>query len=130
MEKTGLITLVEKRDTGRVTEKYYRAIARLFEIRIQRADLSGAHAQALTLLRDDLTHAIDGLKGDDSEDLVGYLLNARITKAGFARFSRKLARLLKEYQAVGGAEGISYSLNLGLYPCDRTYGPVNEIHIG
>jgi DNA-binding transcriptional ArsR family regulator len=130
LEKAGLIKLVEKVDLGRVTEKYYRAAARRFLLEVERAALPGANAQALLLLRDDLNHAIEGLKGDDSEDLIGLLWNARIEASDFARFSRRLAALLEEYKAKRGRRGRSYSLNLSLYPCDKDYGPTKEIRIG
>ena len=79
LEKAGLIKLVERRDIGRTTEKYYRAIALHFNVTAQKKKISGSNALALSLLRDDVSLAIGQLTGDDSEPLTCLLKNAKIS---------------------------------------------------
>jgi DNA-binding transcriptional ArsR family regulator len=78
LERVGLIELVEKRDTGRNLEKYYRAVARSFEVRIAPEQVEDARATALRVLRDDLSIAIGTVSGAGDEPAVGLLGTARL----------------------------------------------------
>ncbi len=73
LEKTGLIKLVEKRETGKNLEKLYRAVAYQF---IVDPDLETNNKEVLTLaiLRDNLNAAIHNLKNQTNEqDVLGIL---------------------------------------------------------
>lgn len=119
LQEAGLISLVEERDTGRVVEKYYRAIAGRFEIRSDNLSLDGAGHRALLLLIDDMQSAISALPRD-ATDVVCLLSNVKITGRTFERFHRKLKRLTEEFQREAKSDSDEsdsfYSLNLSLYP--------------
>lgn len=113
----GLIRLVEERDVGRVIEKYYRAVARRFELREEEVTIEGAGQRALAMLERDLRAAARAL-GPDARDLVCFLANARLPPDSFERFRRELERLVRAFQTrtAGSDEGEWYSLSLALYP--------------
>jgi DNA-binding transcriptional ArsR family regulator len=117
MEKAGLIRLVEKRDTGRNLEKYYRAVARSFTASPGELDSRGKKTLALSVLRDELGAAIRRIgRKDDGEDCIALLASARISRADVRRFTKKLEALVREYQTAGSQNGTAYSLGLCLFP--------------
>lgn len=124
-----LIRLIERRDTGRVTEKYYRAIAKRFEVDIERHRVAGAHALSLSFLRDDLSEAMAEFKGDDSEELLCLLRNVRIDKQSYARFDAELRRLVDAFGSSENDDGETYTLSLALYPRRREYGPSGKLRL-
>jgi len=128
LEKAGLIKLVERRDIGRTTEKYYRAIALHFNVTAQKKKISGSNVLALSLLRDDVSLAIGQLKGDDSEALTCLLWNAKIRPKMYKAFRKKLMDLIEEYKPAGTEDGTPYTLSLGLYPCN-VERPTGEVHL-
>ena len=85
-----LIRLVEERDTGRVIEKYYQAVAARFELRDGGGKAQGAAPRAMALLRDDLSAAIPQL-GPEAE-VVCLLERVHLPRRAFARYQKKLER--------------------------------------
>lgn len=129
LEKTGLIRLVQEKSNGRNIEKFYRACALCFDVHPPKGEVQDANRTVLSFLREDLTIAIEQLKGDDSESAIGLLENIEISPEKFRKFAKKLKSLIKEYQKKDRVPGINYSLNLSLYPNTRDYGPTKNIHI-
>jgi len=122
LEKAGLIKLTEERDTGRVIEKYYRSVARMFEVRRENVSLSGAGQRALHLLRQDMQAAAAQLP-PDAEDLICMLASVSISRRSFERFKKKLEKLVQEFRRAEetseeGGNCKRYSLNVSLYPRD------------
>ncbi len=113
-----LIRLVEKRDIGRVVEKYYRAVARRFQVPGDgEPALSGAGARALGLLEADLRAAARALSAKERQ-LVVHLANARLPEAAFDGFATELEALVRRWRArtMRDNGGRWYSLALALYP--------------
>lgn len=114
-----LIRLVEERDTGRVIEKYYQAVARRFEVRPEGGTSpAGVGAKALQMLQADLGAAKDSL-ADDELQLVVHLQNARLPPKAFGQFAKDLAALVEKWRKLTEHAGETerwYSLGLALYP--------------
>ena len=128
LNETGLICLVEKRDAGRNLEKYYQTTARQFDILPQQKVFEKEEAYALSLSRDDLTHAIHNLP-ESSHGVTVLLEKARIKATDFDQFRNKLLSLLGEFRQKGSDDGTSYHLNLSLYPSEKEYGPAGTIRL-
>jgi DNA-binding transcriptional ArsR family regulator len=129
LQHAGLIHLVEERDIGRVVEKYYEAVARVFDVRPAPGEIEHIGQQVLRVLRDDLSGNITRLKGDDVDVLIGQLSTTRIDRRTYADFAARLQALLKEFEAAGSEGGEPYALNLSLYPQRLDYGPLGRYEL-
>lgn len=112
-----LIELVEERDTGRVVEKYYRAVATSFEVR--RGSAAGGHARqrALALLRDDLARAIPRL---DDAPVLALLAHVRLTERALATVRAHIEAVVREARETPvTADATAVTLNLSIYPRRR-----------
>ena len=89
----------------------------------------GKYPTSLAQLRDDLSYAMERLANEDARPVTALLLNIKIEPRAVAEFGRKLERLAEQYRARGSDSGSAYSLGMGLYPCDRDYGPLVELKI-
>ena len=128
LEKTGLIQLVEKRDTGRNLEKYYRAVAYHFLVGPAGEPLADKRALALSILRDNLTAAIRTLpRPDDERAVLGLLSTLRLTPADFAELQVRLETLLGEFSARQPDAGALYSLNVSCYPSETDQPPTQAV---
>src|SRR5215468_3128450 len=78
LQHAGLIRLVERRDVGRVIEKYYAAVAPVFNVHPPEGTVENVNQKGLSFLRDDLSASINRLNPDDSEDVFGQIVRARI----------------------------------------------------
>jgi DNA-binding transcriptional ArsR family regulator len=123
LNRTGLIRLVEKRDTGRNLEKYYRASALAFEVRVKSDRIQDRRATALAILRDNLSTAVATARGDMSGDAVGLLAQTRIDPKQVPRLERRLRALVKEFAALDSSDGKPYCLSLALYPGEASTSP-------
>jgi DNA-binding transcriptional ArsR family regulator len=121
LSRLGLIRLVESRDTGRNLEKYYAAVARNFVVRPKAKGPTSRQLLALSILRDDLSAAVDRV-APRAEETLALLASARLGRRQLGRFSRRLQALVAEFRRAKAAEGRSYSLNVSLYP-DAANGP-------
>jgi DNA-binding transcriptional ArsR family regulator len=128
LQRAGLIRLAEKRDIGRVVEKYYEAVAQLFDVRPQ-GSVRHVGREVLSLLRNDLAGNAERLKADDSDALVGLLVSARIDPRRYARFATRLQALAAEFDVLNDPDGMSYALTLGLYPQRLDYGPIGRYQL-
>lgn len=119
LEKIGLIRLVEKKDTGKNLAKYYRAIAYTFLIRSGNHDGINKNALALSILKNDLSVAINTVQsGDKNKEILALLATAKIDSKQLHRFTDKLNNLIKDFQACDSKDGVVYNINLSLYPND------------
>ena len=116
LQRLGLIRLVETRDTGRNLEKYYRAAARSFVVRPKSRSPRSRQALALSILRDNLSAAVDRIPSDETRKVLALLATTRLARRDFGRFERRLRGLVREFQRADADAGASYSLNLSLYP--------------
>jgi DNA-binding transcriptional ArsR family regulator len=129
MEKVGLIKLVEKRETGKNLEKFYRAIATHFTIETGN-ETSNKKILALAILRDNLTAALHSLKDQgDERDVLGVLKTVCLKPEDIVKFEQKLLRLADEFGKSSTPTGIFYSLNASLYPTEAGNAPAQEILI-
>ena len=129
LQDAGLIRLVEERDIGRVIEKYYAAVATVFDIRPPEGSVKSVNRKGLLFLRDDLSASIHQLKVDDSEEVFAKIERARIDARTFLAFARRLESLIQEFENISCKEGITYALNLSLYPHNVDYGPIGKYEL-
>jgi DNA-binding transcriptional ArsR family regulator len=119
LEKIGLIRLVEKRDTGKNLAKYYRAIAYTFAINPNDHDGTNKNALALSILKNDLSVAINtAQKENNNKKIIALLATAKIGLKQLRQFTDKLNNLIKDFQACDSKDGAVYNINLSLYPND------------
>ena len=129
LEKSGLITLVEKRDTGRNVEKLYRAVAYHFTIGGEPSSRS-KQVVALTFLRDSLDAAIHTIQHQPEEqDVLGVIKTIHIDDVHLEEFARRLLELADEFGESNQESGKVYSLALGLYPGDEPGKSQKEIRL-
>jgi DNA-binding transcriptional ArsR family regulator len=129
LRQAGLIRLAEERDIGRVVEKYYEAVAPLFDVRPAPENAKQVGRKVLTLLRNDLSGNIERLKRDDTDSLIGLLVTARVSPARYGEFARRLAAMAAEFEATKDEAGTPYALNLALYPQRLDYGPIGRYEL-
>lgn len=133
LERTGLIRLVERRDTGRNLEKYYRAAALAFEVRMRSDPIEDRRATVLSILRDNLSTAIPTAQAEASGQVVGLLEQARLDRRRIPRLQKRLEALTREFAALDATDGVPYCLSLALYPSESSGvapTPTSEIVIG
>jgi DNA-binding transcriptional ArsR family regulator len=128
LRSAGLIRLAERRDIGRVVEKYYEAVAALFDIRPPQGSVENVNQKGLSFLRDDLSAHI-AFKPDDSENMMARIELAKIDAGKFFDFSKRLRSLLKEFEATDCEGGTKYALNISLYPHKIDYGPLGQYEL-
>lgn len=118
LEEAGLITLVEKRDTGRNLEKYYAAVAWSFDVAPDISGLTAPHKLALSFARSEFSAALARLP-DEAEVFTKVLvLTARIAPAQLKAFSDELLRLAERFGAADDAGGEPFHLVMALFPGD------------
>lgn len=127
LEKSGLIALVEKRDTGKNLEKFYRA--RAYHFTVQPSEqLTNRQVLALSVLRDSLCAAIQTLQHSAEERAVlGVLKTVPLSPEDVEKFGQKLLALTEEFAGHAVENGSVYSLNVSLYPTEAGPMPAREI---
>jgi DNA-binding transcriptional ArsR family regulator len=110
--ETGLIRLVETRDTGRNLEKYYRAAARRFVVRPPSRRKASRTALALSVLRENLDAA---LEGNGPEEALVLLRTARLRPSDWKRFAVRLRGLVESFGRADAPSGRACTLGLGMY---------------
>jgi DNA-binding transcriptional ArsR family regulator len=130
LERAGLIRLVEKRDTGRNLEKFYRAAALSFITAPGELEVVEKQALKLSILRDEFTASIQRLnKSKDEAEVFARLLVARISKNNLKKFQKQLLLLISEFEQAETPDGDPYSLALCLFPALVGSGPKRKIHL-
>jgi DNA-binding transcriptional ArsR family regulator len=120
LEAAGLIVLVEKRDTGRNLEKYYRAAARSFEVAPDARALTAPHKIALAMARSELSAALARLPDRSPGAVQVFSVGARLTPRRRREFLRALARLAAGFEAADDTTGAPSRLTLALFPGDES----------
>jgi len=129
LAKTGLIELVEKRETGKNLEKYYRARAYQFIVSASDQPADQKHL-ALSILRDNLNAALQALTDPkDERAVLGILKSVRLHPDDVEVFGAKLMALADEFASQAAETGDVYSLNVSMYPTLAGGVPSQEIII-
>jgi DNA-binding transcriptional ArsR family regulator len=134
LEKASLIVLVEKRETGKNLEKYYRAVAFHFTVSSGEVEGSNKGVLALSILRDNLNTAIRNLKTGSSKEgeppfVYGLLHAIHLSQTDLEAFATKLGALIDEFDQASSPEGQLFNLNISLYPGETTASPGREVFI-
>jgi len=129
LKKVGLIKLVEKRDTGRNIEKYYRAVALNFEVKLRKDRPVNKKALGLSILRNSLSTAIKDVRDEDSKPVIALMESARVKSKDVPKFQKKLMSLIKEFRSFDSASGDAYTLSVGFYPDYTSGNSKKEIYI-
>ncbi len=117
LEEAGLIRLVERRDTGRNLEKYYRATALAYEVRMRGDRIEDRRATVLGILRDNLSIAAAAAR-EGSTEVVGMLEQARIDSRELPRLIDRVQAVVREFADLDATGGVPYTLSLALYPAE------------
>jgi DNA-binding transcriptional ArsR family regulator len=129
LQSAALIRLVEERDLGRVIEKYYEAVATVFDIRPPEGSVKSVNRKGLSFLRGDPSANINLWKADDSDDAFGQIEKARIDAGHFLAFAKRFRSLIEEFENIACRDGTTYALNLSLYPHKLEYGPIGQYEL-
>jgi DNA-binding transcriptional ArsR family regulator len=131
LERAGLIVLVEKRDTGRNLEKYYKAAAASFTPDFEGLCPADKRKMALGILRDELSAAILRVQAGElaESDMLILVSLARLQPKDLAAFRKKLAGLVKSFSARDAADGRAYTLGLSLFQAAHNPEAAGEIRI-
>lgn len=116
LERAGLVRLVEKRDTGRVTEKYYAPTADGFVVAPDTAGLTAPHRIALTVAGSELSAAATSLPDQTQGPVTALTVGARIPADRASAFAEELAALAERFAAADSGSGSPYRVVLALYP--------------
>lgn len=119
LEDAGLITLAEKRDTGRNLEKYYAAAAWSFDVAPDASRLTAPHKLALAFARSEFSAALARLPDGTDVFAKTFVIAARLDPARLQAFSGELTRLAKEFEATDASDGEAFHLVMALFPGDR-----------
>jgi len=110
-----LIEMVEERDTGRVVEKYYQAVAASFEVRRGRTMGDHAGQRALRVLRDDLARSLPKLTAD--APVLALLTHVRLSESRLEALRARIeAMIRKAHDTPGESGGVEVTLNVSIYP--------------
>jgi len=129
LEKVGLIRLVETRDIGKNIEKYYRSIARNFVVSFDKSGKISREALELSILRNDLSTAINTVKRDDKHQVIAVIKIAKILPRDIKPLQRKIMKLIKEFAQYDSAKGKAYTINISVYPNETNFPSREEIII-
>jgi len=129
LEKEGLIAIVEKRDTGKNLEKYYRACACNFIIRPDAKKIKSKQALALSILKNDLAVAINTVQKGDQNKVIALLKTVSLSAANVAKFIDYLKAVVEEFEKHDTPNGTAYNLNISMYPNDVNSTTQNQIII-
>ncbi len=129
LEKTGLIKLVEKRETGKNLEKLYQAAAYQFIVDAEN-ETTNKQVLGLIILRDNLNGSIQALKNQSADkDVLAVIKTVRIEARTLERFEKRLLELADEFGNSSSEKGEVYSLNASLYPTEAGNVPAREVSI-
>jgi DNA-binding transcriptional ArsR family regulator len=128
LEKTGLIVLVEKKDTGKNIEKFYRSIAYDFIVDTDDKKLN-KKSLSLSILKSNLESAIIKTNRDESEEVLALLRNVKLSSSDFQKLKKKLVKMIKEMKNSKSKSSKSHSINISVYPDDGSADLEKEITI-
>jgi len=120
LESSGLIELVERRDTGRNLEKYYATTALTFEVCADADQLSSPQKIALSFARSELSAAIGRLDDESAESVMVRMVRSRVSKKKYQLFIKELTKLSERFDSADAKDGDYYHMVLALYPGTET----------
>jgi len=130
LKEAGLITLVEKRDTGRNLEKWYAASARTYEVAPDAEGLKAPHKIGIAFARSDLSEALARLPDEEPEDVCTWVVETSVDAAQVAAFQAELKTLAEKFQsATSDKDARPFHLVLAMYPGDESNEPRTPEHI-
>ena len=130
LERAGLVSLVEKRDTGRNLEKWYASTAQTFDVAPEVETLKSPHKTALAFARSDLSAALARLPDNAAGAVQVLVAEAKLTDKQVRVFAAELSRLAERFETETNAErGTSQRLVLALYPGEDDGSPPQQIRL-
>jgi len=127
LEKAGLIKLVEKRDTGKNLEKYYRAVAINYIVSLNSTTGLNKNAIALSILNNDLTSAISNMQKNDNRMVTALLASVKLLPNDVKKLVNELKKIIAKYKKLNNEKGIAYNINLSTYPNEINMNPNKNI---
>ncbi|HON42436.1 MAG TPA: winged helix-turn-helix domain-containing protein [Bacillota bacterium] len=119
LERSGLVDLVGSKEKSGILEKYYRSIAREFQVDPSLGSAPEAPGLALDALIRDMRSSISHLQqiGDTDPLINVQLVNVNLSRDAAARFADRIHELAEEFKAAEepGAQE-AYTLALAVYP--------------
>lgn len=112
LEKAGLVRVVRTRKVRAVTEKFYGRVARLFLFKSTDADGEDVRNVAAAALRRAAEEMLP--IGDDGRTTFA-VVRTRLTDADAKRLTRRLEKLIDDFNAAESADGEEYGLAAALY---------------
>ena len=119
LERAGLVSLVEIREKSGILEKYYRAIAREFQVDPSLGNEPEAPGLALDALMRDMRSSGEYLRQlGDADPLINVqLVSVNLSREAAARFAGRLHELAQEFGEAEEPEALeAYSIALAVYP--------------
>jgi DNA-binding transcriptional ArsR family regulator len=118
LEKAGLVRVVRTRKVRALTESYYGRTARLFVIKSEEYpdEARDFVAGGLRIAAEELRPPVE-----DEESTSAYV-HAHLTPEDARRFTRRLEKLLDDFQAADTPEGTAYGIVYALYPAGAPRG--------
>lgn len=129
LEKAGLIKLVEKKDTGKNLEKYYRAVAINYIVSPNSTTGLNKNAIALSILNNDLTSAISNMPKNDKRIVAALLASVKLLPDDIKKLVNELKKIIAKYKKLNNEKGIAYNINLSTYPNEINMNPNKNIII-
>lgn len=129
LEKTGLIKLVEKKDTGKNLEKYYRAVAINYIVSPNSTTGLNKNAIALSILNNDLTSTISNMPKNDKRIVAALLASVKLLPDDIKKLVNELKKIIAKYKKLNNKNGITYNINLSTYPNEINMNPNKNIII-
>ena len=129
LKDAGLITLVEKRDTGRNLEKYYLAAASSFDVAPEADNLKASHKIGLAFARSDLSAALALVPDHEMRPVVSLVKSARIALKDIGHLQQAITALVDSFSSKEQEDGESYHLNISLYPSFVEEPPDKQIEL-
>lgn len=129
LEKAGLIKLVEKKDTGKYLEKYYRAVAFNYIVSPNSTTSLNKNAIALSILYHDLTSAIRNMQKNDNRMVTALLASVKLLPNDVKILVNELKNIIAKYKKLNNEKGIAYNINLSTYPNEINMDPNKNIII-
>lgn len=119
LERAGLVALVEVKEKSGILEKYYRSVAREFQVDPSLGSEPEAPGLALDALIRDMRSSVNHLQHTgDADPLINVqLVNVNLSRDTAARFAGRLHELAEEFKASEEPNAHeAYALALAVYP--------------
>ena len=113
LEKAGLVRVVRTRKVRALTEKYYGRVARLYVLKTDDSMPDDVKRGAIAAMM--LRQAADELIASGVDRETSAILHARLSPADVARFQKRLARLLADFERAEDPDGEMHAFAFALF---------------